>query len=33
MTTNNKQLNQELIEYYWHPTRIQKYLEQGLDLE
>ena len=33
MTKNKLELNRELIEYYWRPERIEKYLRQGIDLE
>jgi ribosomal protein L24E len=33
MTKNKLNLNRELIEWFWNPERIQKYLEQGINLE
>jgi hypothetical protein len=33
MTNNKLELNRELIEWFWHPTRVQMYLKRGIDLE
>jgi len=33
MRESHKDLKQELMQSAWHPSRIQKWLEAGLDLE